>query len=274
MSKGSEKKGQKSTLDILAAKGRKEKLSVVTCYDSSFARLVNQTSIDMVLVGDSLGNVMLGMANTIPVTVDHMIHHTAAVSRVLNRAMLCTDMPFFSYHLSKSQALKNAGRMVQEGGAQGVKVEGGREICDKVAAIVKAGVPVIGHLGLTPQSIHALGGFRVQGRGKKAEQKLLDDAKALQDAGCFSIVLELLPSETAAKVTAALEIPTIGIGAGAGCDGQVLVMQDLLGMDQAFKPKFLKNYANLHEIVINALSTYDREVKDGTFPDSDHSFAE
>lgn len=274
MSKATEKKGQISTLDIMARKGRKEKLSMVTCYDASFARLVNETPIDIVLVGDSLGNVMLGLPNTIPVTVEHMIHHTAAVSRVLNHAFLCTDMPFFSYHLSRSQALKNVGRIVQEGGAHGVKVEGGKEIADKVRAIVRAGVPVMGHLGLTPQSIHTLGGFRVQGRGKKAEQKLLDDAKALQDAGCFSVVLELVPRDLAAKVTSSLDIPTIGIGAGQNCDGQVLVLQDLLGMDPGFKPKFLKKYANLHEIVTNALSTFDKEVKGGNFPDSDHSFAE
>lgn len=274
MSKGTTKKGQISTLDILSRKQSKEKLSMVTCYDSSFARIVNETDIDIVLVGDSLGNVMLGFANTIPVTIEHMIHHTAAVARVLNRAFLCTDMPFFSYHLSKAQALKNVGRVIQEGGAHGVKLEGGREIAPKVKAIVRAGIPVMGHLGLTPQSVHALGGFRVQGRGKKAEDKLIADAKALQDAGCFSIVLELMPQEVAAKVTAAVEIPTIGIGAGPKCDGQVLVLQDLLGMDQGFKPKFLKKYANLHETVTNALSAFDREVKDGKFPDSDHSFTE
>ena len=274
MSKGSDKRGQITAHDVLARKGRGQRLSMVTCYDASFGRIVNDSTIDIVLVGDSLGNVMLGLPSTIPVTVEHMIHHTAAVARVLTRPLLCTDMPFFSYQLSRGQALKNAGRMIQEGGAHSVKLEGGKEVSDKIRAIVRAGVPVMGHLGLTPQSIHALGGFRVQGRGKKAEAKLIDDAKRLQDAGCFSIVLELVPQDLAAQVTASLEVPTIGIGAGARCDGQVLVLQDLLGMDAAFKPKFLKKYANLHDVVSTALSLFDREVKDGTFPDSDHSFAE
>ena len=272
MSKVSQKKSPVSVLDIVARKAKGEKLSMITCYDSAFAKLINLTGIDIVLVGDSVGNVMLGFDNTIPVTVDHMIHHTAAVARVLEKSFLCADMPFFSYQVSKVQALRSAGRLIQEGGAHGVKLEGGKEVASKARAIVKAGIPVMGHLGLTPQSLYALGGYRVQGRGNKAAQKFFDDAKALEDAGCFAIVLELVPAELAQHVTAAVKVPTIGIGAGVNCDGQVLVLQDMLGMDAGFKPKFLKQYASLSEIVSGALNSFDREVKQGKFPGTEHSF--
>jgi 3-methyl-2-oxobutanoate hydroxymethyltransferase len=265
-------KGNVTVSQIVGAKAEGKKISVVTCYDSSFARLVDQSPVDCVLVGDSLGNVMLGHDSTIPVTMDDMVHHTAAVARVLTKPFLVGDMPFLSYNVSVEQALMNAGRLVQQGGAQGVKVEGGRAIAAKVRAIVDAGIPVMGHLGLTPQSVHAKGGYRVQGRGDAAAQALLDDAKALEEAGAFAVVLEMVPRALAAKVTAALKIPTIGIGAGPDCDGQVLVLHDILGFDESFNPKFLKKYANLGKVVRDALLAYDRDVKGGAFPSDEQSF--
>jgi 3-methyl-2-oxobutanoate hydroxymethyltransferase len=259
---------------LVQAKADRRKLATITCYDSAFARLIDQTAIDLVLVGDSLGNVMLGHDSTIPVTVDDIVHHTAAVARVLTKPFLCSDMPFLSYNLSVEQALTNAGRMVQEGGAQGVKVEGGRSIADKVKAIVGAGIPVLGHLGLTPQSVHATGGYKVQGRGAQAAQALLDDAKALEDAGAFGIVLEMIPAELAGRVTQAVKIPTIGIGAGPKCDGQIIVLHDILGFDENFNPKFLKKYANLGKLIREAVTAYDRDVKSGAFPTDEQSFKE
>ncbi len=267
-------RGEAKTLhDIVEAKGSR-KLSVVTCYDSAFARLIDRTPIDMVLVGDSLGNVMMGYDDTVKVTLDDMIHHTACVSRVLQRPFLISDMPFFSYKVSTTQALESAARLVQEGGAQAVKLEGGREISESVQAITEAGIPVMGHLGLTPQSVHALGGYKVQGRGKQAESRMIEDAKALERAGAFAIVLELIPTELAEKVSSELTIPTIGIGAGPGCDGQVLVLQDLLGFDDSFCPKFLKKYAQIGEMTVAALCEFDKEVKDKSFPASEHGFSE
>lgn len=259
---------------IVAAKAEKRKLATITCYDSAFARLIDQTAIDLVLVGDSMGNVILGHDGTIPVTVDDIIHHTKAVARVLTKPFLCSDMPFLSYNLSVEQALTNAGRMIQEGGAQGVKVEGGRSIVPQVKAMVEAGIPVLGHLGLTPQSVHAKGGYKVQGRGAAASQGLLDDAKALEDAGAFGVVLEMIPGELASKVTQALKIPTIGIGAGPKCDGQILVLHDILGFDEGFNPKFLKKYANLGKLIREAVAQYDHDVKSGAFPSEEQSFKE
>lgn len=258
---------------IVQAKADKRKLATITCYDSAFARLIDQTAIDLVLVGDSMGNVVLGHDNTIPVTVDDIVHHSAAVARVLTKPFLCADMPFLSY-VDVQSALKNAGRMIQEGGAQGVKVEGGRSIAPQVKALVQAGVPVLGHLGLTPQSVHAMGGYRVQGRGKAAADALIEDAKALEDAGAFGLVLEMIPAELAGKVTEAVKIPTIGIGAGPKCDGQILVLHDILGFDEHFNPKFLKKYANLGKVIRDALSAYDRDVKSGVFPSEEQSFKE
>lgn len=271
MSKYSQK-GSITVSQIAQAKTERRKLSAITCYDSSFARLIDQTPVDIVLVGDSLGNVMLGHDSTIPVTMDDMVHHTRAVARVLTRPFLCADMPFLSYHLSNEQALANAGRLIQQGLAQGVKLEGGRAVAPQVAALTAAGIPVMGHLGLTPQSVHAIGGYRVQGRGEGAQKALLDDARALEEAGVFSLVLEMVPQALAAKVTAALKIPTIGIGAGGSCDGQILVLHDILGFDEDFNPKFLKKYANLGKIVKEALHSYDRDVKSGAFPTGDQSF--
>ncbi len=249
-----------------------EKISMITCYDAAFAALIEQTSIDMILVGDSLGNVVLGFKDTIPVTMEHMLHHTAAVGRVVKRAMLVADMPFLSYNLSVEQALKNAGRLVQEAGAHAVKLEGGAAVCPQVKAIVQAGIPVVGHLGLTPQSVHALGGYRVQGRGEEAK-RLLEDAKALQEAGVCALVLELIPQTLAAEVTKSLRIPTIGIGGGPETDGQVLVLHDMLGFQSDFSPKFLKKYANLGGTIIDAVTRYDAEVKEGSFPGPEHSFS-
>lgn len=273
MSKYTERGGV-TLQQILKAKGEQKKLSVITCYDSAFARLIDATPIDIVLVGDSLGNVMLGYDTTIPVTIDHMVHHTAAVSRVLKHPFLCADMPFLSYKISIEQALTNAGRLVQEGGAQSVKIEGGDDaMCEVISVLTESGIPVMGHLGLTPQSVHALGGFKVQGRGDAADL-LLEQAKAVEDAGAFALVLEMVPAALAKRVSEVLTIPTIGIGAGAHCDGQVLVLHDMLGFDDGFNPKFLKKYANLAETIRNSLLAYDKEVKSGTFPTPEHSFKE
>lgn len=262
-----------TTSMLLKRKRDGERISMVTCYDSAFGKLVEASSIDMVLVGDSMGNVILGHDSTIPVTIDDVIHHTAAVTRVVKRPFVAADMPFLTY-ATVPDALHNAGRLIQEGGAAAVKLEGGESICKQVDALVNAGIPVIGHLGLTPQSVHALGGYKVQGKGKEARTRLLADAKALQAAGAFCIVLELIPADLAKEVTAALEIPTIGIGAGPDCDGQVLVLHDLLGFDQGFSPKFLKKYANLGAVVADALKSYDNEVKHQLFPKAEHSFSE
>lgn len=251
-------------------KVQKEKISVVTCYDSAFAGLINETSIDMVLVGDSVGNVALGFSDTIPVTVDMMIHHTAAVSRVLQGPLLIADLPFMSYS-SPQDACQNAARLLREGGAGAVKLEGGAEVVDSVRALVQAGIPVVGHLGLTPQKVHQLGGYKVQGRGE-AGQVIIEEAKMLQEAGCTALVLELVPDAIANEITKLLDIPTIGIGAGAGTDGQVLVLHDLLGLNEDFKPKFVKKYANLSEIVKTSLEAYSQEVKDGVFPAEQHTF--
>lgn len=274
MSKYSTKNPAVTIPAIIAAKAEKRKLSAITCYDAAFARLIDTTGVDIVLVGDSLGNVMLGHENTIPVTIDDMCHHTAAVGRVLTRPLLCADMPFLSYQVSVEQALQNAGMLVQKAGAQAVKLEGGRAIVPQVRALVEAGIPVMGHLGLTPQSVHALGGYKVQGRGDKAAQAMLEDAMALAEAGAFAIVLEMVPMRLAAKLTEALPIPTIGIGAGPDCDGQIIVLHDILGFDENFSPKFLKRYANLGRDIKAAVSQYDQEVKTGVFPTQANAFAD
>ncbi len=267
---GAEQQITVKTLQKRKASG--EKISMITCYDAAFAALLDRTGIDMILVGDSLGNVVLGFKDTIPVTMEHMVHHTAAVGRVVQHAMLVADMPFLSYNLSNEQALRNAGRLVQEAGAHAVKLEGGKSVCPQIKAIVQAGIPVVGHLGLTPQSVHALGGYKVQGRGDEAK-KLIEDAKALEEAGVCAVVLELIPQPLAEEVTNALHVPTIGIGAGSGTDGQVLVLHDMLGFNSEFSPKFLKKYANLGETVVESVKRYDAEVKAGSFPGPEHSFS-
>lgn len=271
MSHNATKSSSVTTESILQKKAAGERISMVTCYDAAFGRIVEVSPIDMVLVGDSLGNVLLGYDSTIPVTLEDMIHHSAAVTRVVKRPFVAADMPFMTYK-NKDDALMSAARLMQHGGVKGVKLEGGESICSQVEALTQAGVPVIGHLGLTPQSVHTLGGYRVQAKAKEAQKKLLSDAKALQDAGAFCLVLEMIPAQLAQAVTKALRIPTIGIGAGASCDGQVLVMHDLLGFDETFKPKFLKKYANLNLEIAKALAAYDREVKAGKFPATEHSF--
>jgi 3-methyl-2-oxobutanoate hydroxymethyltransferase len=258
---------------LTEAKQQGQRLTAVTCYDATFARLVDAAGIDVVLVGDSLGHVIQGHDSTLPVTVDHIVYHTAAVARGLSRAHLVADLPFMSYR-NPDVALQNAGRMLAEGGAHAVKLEGGAEVAPTVRALVQAGIPVMGHIGLTPQSVHAMGGHRVQGRGRAARQRLLTDAKALQDAGCYAIVLELVPAELAAEVSQAVAIPTIGIGAGAGCDGQILVLYDLLGLNPGFAPKFLKRFANLAEVATEALVAYRAEVDAGSFPGPEHTFTD
>jgi 3-methyl-2-oxobutanoate hydroxymethyltransferase len=260
-----------TALKLRDMKEKGEKIAALTCYDAAFAQLLEQSPVDITLVGDSMGNVVLGYDSTIPVTMDHMIHHTAAVSRRTRRSFLVADMPFASYNISVEQAVTNAARLVQEGGAQGVKLEGGIEILPQVEAIVNAGIPVIGHLGLTPQKIHALGGFRVQGRGDAGEQ-LFAAAKRLEGVGICALVLELVPQTLTQRLTDALKIPTIGIGAGPHADGQVLVLHDMLGFDSGFQPKFLKQYADLNKSITEALAGYCRDVKASEFPSAEHSF--
>lgn len=254
------------------AKKRKEKLSMLTAYDYSTAKLIDAAGINAILVGDSLGMTMLGYENTLSVTMEDMIHHTAAVTRGTKDTLVVADMPFMSYQTSVYDAVFNAGRLIKEGGAQAVKLEGGTEFCDHIRAIVNASIPVMAHLGLTPQSIHALGGFKVQGKEEAAAQKLLDSARAVEKAGAFAVVLECVPEKLAARITQELSIPTIGIGAGAGCDGQVLVYQDMLALFTDFKPKFVKHFAHIGEAMTQAFQEYDKEIKEGTFPAKEHTF--
>jgi 3-methyl-2-oxobutanoate hydroxymethyltransferase len=257
--------------DIIAAKGQR-KLTMVTAYDYATAVWVDRSGIDMILVGDSLAMVMLGHEDTLSVGMDEMIHHTRAVTRAVKRALVIGDMPFLSYQASVEQAVINAGRFLKEGRAQAVKLEGGASVIEQVRAIVKAGIPVQGHLGLTPQSIAQLGGFKVQGKDAETAKRLIDDALALADAGCFSIVLELIPAPIAERITEAVPVPTIGIGAGPKCDGQVLVFHDMVGLFDRFVPRFVKQYVNLGQQIVEALQQYKREVEEGVFPGPEHSF--
>ena len=260
------------TTAVLKEKARQEKITMLTGYDYSMAGMIDQAGIDMILVGDSLGNVMLGYSTTLPVTMDDMVHHTKAVSRAAQNAMVVADMPFLSYHISITEAVRNAGRLIQEGGAQAVKIEGGVERVDTIKAILDAQIPVQGHIGLTPQSINQLGGFKVQGKDLETARKLIEDAKALDEAGVFSLVMECVPSELARRITAEVSCPTIGIGAGPHCDGQVLVINDMLGMFHGHIPKFVKKFANLQPLIIEALQQYKEEVMAGTFPAPEHCF--
>lgn len=250
----------------------KQKFSMLTSYDYPTARMVDEAGIDIILVGDSLGNAVLGYENTLAVTMDDMIHHTKAVARAAQRAMVVGDMPFLSYHISNTEAVRNAGRFIQEGGAQTVKIEGGVERVDTIKAILDAQIPVMGHIGLTPQSVHKFGGFKVQGKDLETANKLIADAKALEKAGVFSIVLEMVPTPLAKKITEEISVPTIGIGAGHYCDGQVLVVNDLLGIYGGFTPKFAKKYANLQPQIMAALQEYKKEVEEGSFPGEEHGF--
>lgn len=249
-----------------------EKLTMLTAYDYTTAKLLDESGVDSILVGDSLGMVVLGYDDTLSVTMEDMIHHSAAVARGAKNALVITDMPFMSYQTSVYDAVVNAGRLVKEGKAQAVKLEGGIEFCEHIKAIVNASIPVCAHLGLTPQSINAFGGFKVQGKGKEAAQKLLDEARAVEQAGAFAVVLECVPAKLAKKISESISIPTIGIGAGAGCDGQVLVYQDMLAMYPDFKPKFVKQYAQIGSVMKDAFKQYIAEVKSGAFPSEEHTF--
>ena len=254
--------------DFLSARSRGAKLAVLTAYDYTSARLLDEAGVDCILVGDSLGMVIQGNPHCLTVALGEMIYHTRCVARGTKRALIVADMPFMTFQVSAEQALVNAGRLVQEGGAHAVKLEGGERSTEAIRKIVQAGIPVMGHVGMTPQSVRAFGGFRVQ----RDEEQILADAQAVADAGAFSVVLECIPAELAAKVTAALPIPTIGIGAGAGCDGQVLVFHDVLGMFDDLKPKFVKRYAELGAAIRDAVKRYCDDVKAGTFPGAEHGF--
>lgn len=255
-----------------ASLGHGEKIAMVTAYDFTMARLVDEAGVDMVLVGDSLGMVVQGLSTTLPVTLDEMAYHCRAVARGLARAHLVGDLPFMSYQVSPQQAVESAGKLMKEGACESIKLEGGQEIAEHVHRIVRAGVPVVGHVGLTPQSVHAFGGFKVQGRGADGAEKVLADALALEQAGAFAIVLEAIPPDLAAQVTTALSIPTIGIGAGPECDGQVLVCTDLLGLARGHQPKFAKRFANLGDAAVEAVGAYVAEVRAGSFPAAAQSY--
>ena len=249
-----------------------ERIGMLTCYDATFAALLDAAGVEVLLVGDSLGNVIQGEKTTLPVTLDHVIYHLRAVGRRASRAHLVADMPFGTYQASEDEAVKNACRLAAEGGAEAVKLEGGEDFAGVIRKIVRAGIPVMGHIGLTPQSVHRMGGYVIQGRDEEKAERLYQDALALEAAGCYSLVLEGIPMELAARITSALSIPTIGIGAGPSCDGQVLVIYDMLGMDPGFSPKFVKRYANLHQVIGEAVGRYLAEVKGGAFPAEDQSF--
>lgn len=261
-----------SVPDVIARKGG-EKLAMLTAYDAVFARLADEAGVDMVLVGDSLAMVALGQPDTLGVGMDAMVHHTRAVSRAVQRALVVGDMPFMSYQQSDEAAVTNAGRMLAEGRAQAVKLEGGARVLSRVRAIVAAEIPVMGHIGLTPQSIAKLGGFKVQGKTAAAAEALVEEARMLEEAGCFSLVIEAVPAPLARLVTEAVAIPTIGIGAGPHCDGQVLVTQDVLGLFDQFRPKFVKRYAELGRLAREAMGAYIDEVRGGAFPAPEHCFA-
>lgn len=252
--------------DLREMKMRGEKIAMLTAYDALMARTLDRAGIDVLLIGDSVGMVLLGYGTTLPVTMDVMVHHTRAVSRGAQRALVVADMPFLSYQINPDEAVRNAGRLMQEGGAQAVKLEGGQPYVETVTRLVNAGIPVMGHLGLVPQSVHQFGGFRQQARSREDAQRLLDDAQALERAGAFAIVLECIPAEVARTVTAALSVPTIGIGAGPHCDGQVLVTHDALGLTGDTAPSFVKQFAHLGELVAEGTRAYIQEVKDGRFP--------
>ena len=260
-----------SIVDLVAMKTRGEKIVMSTAYDALFASLVDRAGVDAILVGDSVATVLGGHETTLPVTLQQMIYHGRMVRRGTTRALVVVDLPFLSYQVSVEDAIRNAGKVLKRTGAAAVKLEGGRVMAPTIRALVNAGISVMGHLGFTPQSIHALGGHRIQGRQESAADQLIEDAKMLEEGGVFSIVLELIPAEVARRVTETLSVPTIGIGAGAGCDGQVLVLHDLLGLNEDFQPKFLKRYAELGRAVRDAVSRFADEVRSGKYPDAEHS---
>ena len=264
---------KKSVLTFRNAKQKNERLTMLTAYDYSTAKLIDASGIDSVLVGDSLGMVMLGYEDTLSVTMEDMIHHTKAVARGVKDALVVSDLPFMSYQTSVYDAVSNAGRLIKEGRAQAVKLEGGIEVCPQIKAIVEASIPVMAHLGLTPQSVNAFGGFKVQGKDEEAARSLIEQAKAVEAAGAFAVVLECIPAKLAELITNSISIPTIGIGAGNGCDGQVLVYQDMLGLYSDFTPKFVKRYAEIGPQMQTAIEDYISEVKSGAFPAAEHTFA-
>ncbi len=261
-----------TVLDLQKRKEQKIPITMLTAYDYSGGVLVDQAEIDIILVGDSLAMVMLGHENTVAVTVEEMLHHCRAVARGAKHPFLVGDMPFMSYQIELAETVRNAGRFLKEGGMDAIKLEGGRDVAPTVQAIVRAGIPVMGHIGLTPQTISQLGGFKAQGKTAVAAKRLLEDALILEEAGCFAIVLEAVPAPVAAAISQRLRIPTIGIGAGAGCDGQVLVYHDLLGLFDRFTPKFVKQYARLNEVIVSALTAYREDVVNGRFPTDEHIY--
>lgn len=262
-----------TVLTFSKKKSEGKKITVLTAYDYTMAKLFNDSGVDIILVGDSLGNVILGYEDTLSVTMDDMVRHCSAVARAADKAMVVVDMPFMSYQASVEEALHNAGRLMKEGRANAVKLEGGTRVCPQIRAMVDAGIPVMAHLGLTPQSINAFGGYRVQGKTENQAAKMLSEALAVQEAGAFSLVLECVPMQLASLITQKLDIPTIGIGSGAGCDGQVLVAQDMLGMTQGSTPKFVKCFAPVGELIKKAASDYIQEVENGTYPSEEYSFS-
>jgi len=264
---------QITTIELIAMKERGERIAVLTAYDFLMAGLVDEAGVDCILVGDSLGQVVAGEDSTLPVTLDQMIYHAKAVRRGLTRALLVVDMPFLTYQVSAEEAIRNCGRVLKETGAHAVKLDGGHEdVARTIRRLVNAGIPVMGHLGLTPQSVNTIGGYRLVGRAEAERERLLAEAQRLVDAGCFSMVLEMLPRGLAGEISRSIPIPTIGIGAGPECDGQVLVLPDMLGLNEAFSPGFLKKYAELAAEVRNAVGEYVREVREGRYPGPDHSY--
>ncbi|MBW2689989.1 MAG: 3-methyl-2-oxobutanoate hydroxymethyltransferase, partial [Deltaproteobacteria bacterium] len=270
LSKTSRKR--RTILDLQAMKVSGEKIAVLTAYDYPFARIMDQAGIDIVLVGDSVGSVVSGYDNTLPVTMDEMLYHARAVARSVTQALIVADMPFLSYQIDLTEARRNAGRLIKEGGAHAVKLEGGVHVAETIRAIVAMDIPVVGHIGLTPQSVHRMGGYRVQGREEAQANQLMADARAVADAGACAVVIEGIPAKLAGEISAELSIPTIGIGAGVECDGQVLVIHDILGLCEKYSPKFVKRYADVSGMIRQGVDDYIREVKDGSFPGPEHSF--
>jgi 3-methyl-2-oxobutanoate hydroxymethyltransferase len=261
-----------TTQTVVDMKRRGEKISMITAYDFSMARIFDAAGIEMILVGDSASNVMAGHETTLPITMEHMMYHTSCVVKGVDRALVIADMPFMSYQLNPREALLNAGRLMKESGAHAVKLEGGKAIAESIRGIVDAGIPVMGHLGLTPQSIYKFGTYKVRATESTEAEQLMADALLLEEAGCFSLVLEKIPATLAGKVTERLSIPTIGIGAGSGCDGQVLVAHDMLGLNKDFSPRFVRRYADLHSIMTDAVQNYIKDVKDGSFPSKNEQY--
>lgn len=258
--------------DFMKKKAEGKKLCLITAYDYPFAKLADEAGMDALLVGDSLAMVVQGLENTLPVTMDEMIYHTKMVSRGTENAMVIGDMPYMSYQVSVEEAVRNAGRFIKEGGAQAIKMEGGTEVCDRIAAMARSEIPVMAHIGLTPQAIHRMGGYKVQGKDEAARTKLMDAAKAVEEAGAFTLVLEAIPMDLAKEITESISIPTIGIGAGPHCDGQILVLHDVIGLFDRFVPKFVKRYAELKDEAVVAIKKYREEVDSGEFPTEEQSF--